>query len=125
MEYMQLIAGGRDFSDTARMVRHIEKLIQMRGRNVTIIEGDAKGADRIAGNVARQHGLKVEVFPADWDNIGRSAGFVRNQSMAERLKGHIDNGGLGSVVLFPGGRGTDHMRNTARRLGLMVFSPGM
>ena len=124
MEYMQLIAGGRDFSDTDRMIRHIVRLVELRGPNVTIIEGDAKGADRIAGNVARQHGLKVEVFPADWDNIGKSAGFVRNQSMAERLKGHVENGGSGSVVLFPGGRGTDHMRSTARRLGLKVFAPG-
>ena len=123
MEYMQLIAGGRDFSDTEWMVRHIERLIELEGRNVTIIEGDAKGADRIAGNVALQHGLKVERYPADWDNIGKSAGFVRNKSMAERLKGHIENGGSGSVVLFPGGRGTDHMRNTARRMGLQTFAP--
>ena len=123
MNYMMLIAGGRDYQDVDRMIRHIEKVIEREGRNVTIIEGDAKGADRIAGNVARQHGLVVEVYPADWDKIGKSAGFVRNKRMADRVAKHIENGGSGSVVLFPGGRGTDHMRRTAIEMGLPVYSP--
>src|SRR5690606_33153617 len=45
------------------------------------IHGAATGADTQAGQAARDRGLEVQEFPADWKRLGRSAGQVRNRRM--------------------------------------------
>lgn len=47
------------------------------------MHGGAKGADSLAGLVARQLGFKVEVYPANWKKYGRAAGPVRNNQMLD------------------------------------------
>jgi hypothetical protein len=61
-----------------------------------VIEGDAHGADRMAGEWARRHGVENTKFCADWDRLGRKAGPIRNQLM-------LDEGRPDLVVAFPGG----------------------
>src|SRR4029453_4234104 len=48
---------------------------------VVLIEGDARGADRIAGQLARARGWQPEAPPADWQHQGPAAGMRRNHRM--------------------------------------------
>ena len=108
-----LVCGGRDFSDTAFAYRTLNRLHKERGFDV-VIEGDARGADRIAGYWARRLGVDDLKFRADWDAHGRRAGPIRNQRM-------LDEGRPDLVVAFPGGRGTADMTRRAREAGIEVI----
>jgi hypothetical protein len=101
-----IIAGGRNYFltdfDEARL----------DGLNVTeVVCGCARGADTGGEQWAQKRGIPVKRFPADWDRLGRGAGLVRNEQMADYAE---------ALVAFPGGRGTDHMVRTvlARRLAV-------
>ena len=119
-----LIAGGRKFHDRRWMVRQIEAIVSRNnGSTVRIIHGGARGADRLAGECARDAGLEVGVFGADWDRYGKSAGYRRNEKMARFLARKRDAGAHVEVVLFPGGKGTGHMRQIAKAHQLPVFQP--
>lgn len=74
-----------------------------------VISGTAPGADRIGEKWANDRGTPVQRMPADWDEHGKRAGFLRNTSMAE-----IADGGL---ALWDGvSRGTAHMTSELERL---------
>jgi hypothetical protein len=51
--------------------------------DITILCGDAQGADAMGLAYASTHGLKVEHFPAEWSKFGTAAGPVRNKKMAQ------------------------------------------
>ena len=40
-------------------------------KDATIVVGGARGADKIAENIARRMGFDVEVWPARWDQFGK------------------------------------------------------
>lgn len=46
-----------------------------------VIEGDAPGADRHAREAARVLGIHVATVPAQWNLLGKSAGYARNHAM--------------------------------------------
>ena len=77
-----IVAGGRDFSDYA-LLRAVllEWLDAHRERPVIIVSGHARGADSLGERFARETGLGLEVYPADWDAHGKRAGFIRNSQM--------------------------------------------
>jgi hypothetical protein len=48
----------------------------------SIISGGARGGDAIGERYAKKNGIKLQVFPAEWDKYGRkSAGMIRNGVM--------------------------------------------
>ena len=47
----------------------------------TVLSGDATGVDQWGGRIAREKGIPVEQFPADWKTYGRAAGPIRNRKM--------------------------------------------
>ena len=53
----------------------------------TIVEGGAKGVDRMARNYAITKGYYLKEFPADWEKKGRTAGPIRNSEMVDYVKG--------------------------------------
>lgn len=86
---------------------------------LTIIQGGARGADRMAHHWASQNEVKCEEYPAEWDKHGRSAGPIRNRAMLDL--------GADLVIAFRSegeSRGTDDMiRETKRRkIELRVIS---
>lgn len=81
---------------------------------VTIISGCAKGADDLGEDWAVVNWAGLERYPADWDTHGKKAGILRNIQMLEEGKPDL-------VVAFPGGRGTDHMINIAKKAGVEVI----
>jgi len=66
--------GSRDWHDAATVRRFIDALAP----DATVISGGARGVDTIAVEYARERGLHTEVFEADWQAHGRSAGPLRN-----------------------------------------------
>ena len=109
-----LICGGRDFSDYGLLADTIIGLIgQYDPKEVTIISGHARGADKLGERFARDNECKLEIFPADWNKFGKGAGHIRNQKM-------IDEGKPDLVVAFPGGRGTADMIKRAKKHGIEV-----
>lgn len=46
-----------------------------------IVVGGARGVDKEAEKWALHRGMQVEVYEAEWDKYGRTAGFKRNSAM--------------------------------------------
>ena len=124
--YRVIIAGGRSFSDKALMEKKMDKILsrflnkdaqRILGtrliEGVTIISGTAHGADKLGEWYAKMRYLPVMRVGAEWAKYGRSAGYKRNQLMAN----HAD-----ALVAFWDGksRGTKHMIDIAHDKGLAV-----
>ena len=99
--------------------RHWDRVAPVRAvissipRGSTAIHGGAKGLDSLAGRLAQEKGLAVEVYEADWSR-GRKAGPERNQEMVDA--------GADIVYAFPveGSRGTWDLVKRARKAGIPV-----
>jgi len=85
--------------------------------SVTVVSGGAKGVDSWAEAAARERGLGVEVFHADWRGLGRRAGPIRNGQIV---------GGSDRIVAFWDGhsRGTLNTIVQAHRAGLEIHIYG-
>jgi hypothetical protein len=107
-----LVCGGRDFED-AEMVRDVLSVLPISA----LIEGGARGADRLAREYAKSRAIPLQSYRAEWDRLGRAAGPLRNRKML--VEGRPD-----LVVAFPGGRGTADMVQQARAAGVrtMVYT---
>ena len=79
-----LVCGSRDWNDKEAIRRALSGLDN--DKDTLIIHGDCEGADKLAGVVAKNLGLKVEAYPADWDKHGSAAGPIRNQQMLDEGK---------------------------------------
>lgn len=108
-----LVCGGRDFHDRDFVYSTLDAMAKRWPPDVVIIEGDARGVDRMAGYWARKRGLTNLKFPADWASFGRAAGALRNQRML--IEGKPD-----LVIAFPGGHGTADMVRRARSAELPI-----
>lgn len=78
-----------------------------------IISGAARGADALASRYASEHDIPLKEFPAEWDRLGKSAGFIRNKLIVEACD---------EVVAFWDGksRGTKHTIDLADNSGKPV-----
>ncbi len=78
-----LITGDRNWSNSDMIAAtfHEHHLVP----SDVIIHGDARGADRMGAEIARNEfhisESHILAFPADWNQYGRSAGPIRNQQM--------------------------------------------
>lgn len=80
-----VIAGCRDYTNYDEAKKYIEYcLCNIRKENeIIVVSGGASGADALGERYAKENGLKVEIFSADWDRYGKSAGPKRNEKMAQ------------------------------------------
>lgn len=82
-----IVAGGRDFTSEKNYEMMKSWLLyffkDLFPHHITIVSGMAAGADSLAIRFAKEHGLQVKEFPADWKRFGKSAGYKRNVQMAE------------------------------------------
>ena len=106
-----LICGSRDWSNIDIIKCRLDKF----DSNSTVIHGDCRGADKIAGGLAKSMGMKIEVYVADWKIYGKSAGPSRNQKM-------LDDGKPTIVIAFhndiDNSKGTADMIARAKKLGI-------
>lgn len=108
-----IIAGSRTLGFDE--VRQAMALAIADGLKVTsVISGTANGVDRGGEVWAFKAGLPVVKYPADWDNLGKRAGYVRNNIMAE-------NADVLVAVWDGRSKGTDHMIRLAKNKDLQVY----
>lgn len=107
-----LVCGGRDYQDSRRVYAVLDKLHAEAGID-RLIEGGARGADRLAQQWAESAGVPVSTYEADWEAFGTFAGHKRNATM-------LEDGQPDVVVAFPGGAGTRNMMRQARKAGVEV-----
>jgi len=102
-----IIAGGRDFDDYEKLRSYCDYLLQNKD-NIEIVSGTARGADKLGEHYAAERGYPVKRFPADWGSHGKSAGYLRNEEMAD----YAD-----ALIAFWDGesRGTQHMIDIAKK----------
>lgn len=115
-----LVCGSRTFTDTHLPI--MEAALQPYAyigseHDVTLLHGDARGADRASEQVAKKWGWTVKRFPAEWDRLGRRAGLVRNLQMLSELDPKTDR-----VIAFwdRTSMGTAHTIEAARQLKIPV-----
>lgn len=80
-----LVSGSRTITDKHKVFQALDEMISvmLKGEDVTIIEGGAKGVDRLARLYAIERNIPYEEHPADWDKNGRAAGYIRNVEMVK------------------------------------------
>jgi len=107
-----LVCGGRKFHDKKFLYSVLDH-INKHSPILTIIHGDAKGADSLGGRWARENDVLEHAKPADWGKYGKSAGFKRNVEMIN-MNPHL-------VVAFTGGVGTAMMIRISKEHGVKVM----
>lgn len=79
-----MVCGSRTVTNTAWVFGQIDKVISENNfTDISIIEGEARGVDSISALWARRHGCEVLKYPADWNTLGKKAGFIRNEQMVK------------------------------------------
>lgn len=78
-----IIAGTRTFTDYSLLCRYADFKLSNITDKIEIISGGARGADSLGERYAKERGYSLKIFPADWDRLGKRAGFVRNRQMAK------------------------------------------
>jgi hypothetical protein len=111
-----IVTGGRDFANR-NMLNTLLDNMNSHGPITEVVEGGARGADRMAREWAHTRGIPCITVPANWDRHGRSAGMIRNIQMLVDFPEHV-------VVAFPGGRGTTGMiaETRKRKRNIIVFT---
>lgn len=111
-----LICGDRHWTDFVRLCEVMDSFAEQNPVDC-VIEGDAKGADRLGGVWAKMRTISVAVYPAEWELYGRGAGPIRNQQM-------LTEGRPDVVFAFhndlSSSKWTAHMIKIALKAGLSV-----
>jgi hypothetical protein len=74
-----LVCGSRSIVDYARIWEELCDFVVEN--NPTIIHGGATGVDSIAAQMALDCGLEAIELKPNWEQLGKSAGVLRNKTM--------------------------------------------
>jgi hypothetical protein len=79
-----LITGSRTWTNHEVIHRALQDAWLAHGRpyGTVVVHGGARGADYLAGTIAKRMGFGVELHKAQWE-FGKVAGFLRNQEMVD------------------------------------------
>lgn len=113
-----LVCGSREFSDYDYFSQRLDEYLSSADLSkIEIVSGGARGADSFAERYAQDRNLKFTKFPADWQQYGRAAGYVRNGEMAKYCSGPMN-----TTIAFWDGKslGTKHMMRSALRERMTV-----
>lgn len=109
-----LIAGSRSFTDYTKFKSYVNKFTAGLNKNeITIIEGGAKGTDRMAREFAIENEIQFITMNADWNTHGKAAGMIRNRQMGEKAT---------HAIIFWDGQspGTKNMISICEELGVTL-----
>lgn len=110
-----IIAGSRGFSNYKLLKEKCNQYLREKRKdyNIIIVSGHARGADLLGEKYAQDEGFPLEIYPADWKKFGKSAGFRRNEQMAEVAD---------ALIAFWDGKshGTKHMIEIMENKNLLV-----
>lgn len=107
-----IICGGRRFTDRNAAFVELDHFHAIQPISF-VIEGGAIGGDRFGREWAIENGIPFKKYHADWENLKRKAGPIRNTQM-------LRDGAPDIVLAFPGDRGTAHMKQIAREADVEV-----
>lgn len=123
-----IIAGCRNFKDYVLLESEVSYMLsKMNLADTEIVSGAQRseeinssgrkekyGADYLGEVFARTNNLRIEKFPAQWQNHGTAAGPIRNKKMAKYAT---------HLIAFPSkeSRGTRNMIKLAEEHGLKVY----
>nr|ALS90690.1 protein of unknown function (DUF2493) [uncultured bacterium] len=112
-----LVTGSRDWPYDKR---HIINRALINAGATIVIQGEQRGADRLAKWEAIRREIPVRGYPADWTTYGNAAGPIRNQEMLD--KEHTVEEPIDEVLAFPmeASVGTWDMVARAKRAGIPV-----
>jgi len=108
-----IVCGDRNWSNREVIERELRGL----DKDVLVVHGDCRGADKIGGAIAAELGLKVVAFPANWSEYGRAAGPIRNRKMLTEENPFLV---LAFHDYIENSRGTKDMINAAKSRGVEV-----
>lgn len=104
-----LVCGDRSWTDV-ELLREVLEALHEQLNISCVIQGEATGADTLARLWAQQQGVLVESYPAQWGQLGKAAGPVRNRQM-------LEDGNPDFVIAFHNNiaesRGTRNLLNQA------------
>ena len=117
LQFKVLVCGGRNYDNRERLYKALDSALQssiVAGKLFVLIHGNAKGADSLSHEWARERQVSIEVYAADWDTYGRRAGPIRNRLMLTESSPHV-------IIAFEGGKGTAHMIEIGKKAGVPVL----
>ena len=117
MDTRIIVAGSRTFNDY-KMLSSALSGYRKPSEAITIISGGAIGADQLGERFARENGILIKRFPAQWNLYGKRAGYLRNIEMMNfALQGEKS-----ILIAFWDGssKGTKHMIDNAKKHGMIV-----
>jgi hypothetical protein len=116
-----LITGSRTWTDRAVIRDALRGWWDSTGRDpeAILVSGNCpKGADRIAEEIWKHNGLKLELHPAKWRKPNGEkdwrAGFTRNEVMVDTVPDHL------IAFIHNGSSGATHCLKYAREAGIPV-----
>ena len=106
-----IIAGSRFITDYDLVV----KAVKESGFEITeVVCGAANGVDSLGERYAKENGIKLSYFYADWKGLGKRAGHARNEQMSFY--------GECLIAVWDGkSKGTKHMIALAKKRKLKVY----
>ncbi len=113
------VIGSRSFNDYETLEYEIDRIFKYKkldkpDRNMCIVSGGARGADRLAKRYADEHtDVHYVEHPADWKTHGKKAGMIRNLDIVKDSR---------MVLAFWNGKskGTKHTLGLAQTLGKQI-----
>jgi len=106
-----IIAGSRFITDYNLVVLAVKE----SGFDITeVVCGAANGVDSLGERYAKENGIKLSYFYADWKGLGKLAGNKRNEQMSRY--------GEGLIAVWDGkSKGTKHMIALAKKKKLLTY----
>lgn len=93
-----IVAGGRDFSDYTYLCKSLNFMLKnYKPSEVLIISGMTKGADSLGSRYAREQGIDVKEFPANWKDLTTQPVNIRSNAYGDYnvLAGIVRNHEMG------------------------------
>lgn len=106
-----IISGSRTITDAGLLYRVMERC---PWEPTTILSGGARGVDKLGEEWAREWGIPLEVYPANWEKYGKTAGFIRNSQMASKARALV-------AIKTGVSNGTKNMIKHAVEHGLHIY----
>jgi hypothetical protein len=121
MEIRIIIAGSRTFKDYEYLKAKLSDFIKEHpNKKFTIVSGMACGADQLGERFARENHIPIKRFYANWNTLGKKAGYIRNLQMLD----YIDQCNCeGCVIAFWDGnsKGTRHIIKSAKKMNIPII----
>lgn len=80
-----LVAGSRKYNNLDNLKKEFFNFLNYLKINnldeIEVLSGCAKGPDSLILQVCEEHNIKTRKYPANWEKLGKSAGYERNKEM--------------------------------------------